>query len=52
MAGTTGSVIRGVMLLFIYTLGLGLPLIIVSTFFGRASRQSLFCASFAERAGW
>lgn len=42
MAGTTGSVSRGMMLLFIYALGLGLPLIIVSTFFGRASRQSLF----------
>ncbi len=42
MAGTTGSVTRGMMLLFIYALGLGLPLILVSTFFGRASRQSLF----------
>lgn len=42
MAGTTGSVLRGVMLGFIYTLGLGLPLIVVSTFFGRASRKSLF----------
>ena len=30
------------MLLFIYTLGLGLPLMIVSTFFGRMSRQSAF----------
>jgi cytochrome c biogenesis protein CcdA len=30
------------MLLFIYTLGLGLPLLLVSTLFGRASRQSLF----------
>lgn len=51
MAGTTGSVFRGMMLLFIYALALGLPLIIVSTFFGRASRQS-----FAWRAlrgkGW
>ena len=42
LAAQTGSVIRGVMLLFIYALGLGLPLIIVSTFFGRASRKSLF----------
>ncbi|MDX1613059.1 MAG: cytochrome c biogenesis CcdA family protein [Candidatus Promineifilaceae bacterium] len=42
MAGTTASVSRGMMLLFIYALGLGLPLIVVSTFFGRASRQSLF----------
>ncbi len=40
-AGTT-SVWNGMMLLFIYTLGLGLPLIVVSTFFGRMSRKSLF----------
>lgn len=42
LAATTGSVLRGIMLLFIYTLGLGLPLVVVSTLFGRASRQSLF----------
>jgi cytochrome c-type biogenesis protein len=42
LAATSGSVLRGVMLLFIYTLGLGLPLLLVSTLFGRASRQSLF----------
>lgn len=42
LAATSGSVLRGVMLLFIYTLGLGLPLLFVSTLFGRASRQSLF----------
>ena len=42
MAGTTASVSRGMMLLFIYALGLGLPLIIVSTFFGRANRQGMF----------
>ncbi|MDX1662438.1 MAG: cytochrome c biogenesis CcdA family protein [Candidatus Promineifilaceae bacterium] len=42
LAATTGSVLSGVMLLFIYTLGLGLPLLIVSTLFGRASRKSLF----------
>jgi cytochrome c-type biogenesis protein len=42
MAATSGSVLRGVFLLFIYTLGLGLPLIVVSTFLGRASRQSFF----------
>lgn len=41
LAATT-SVLQGMMLLFIYTLGLGLPLLLVSTFFGRASRQSLF----------
>lgn len=42
LAATTGSVLQGIMLLFIYTLGLGLPLLFVSTLFGRASRQSLF----------
>lgn len=42
LAATSASVLRGVMLLFIYTLGLGLPLLLVSTLFGRASRQSLF----------
>jgi cytochrome c-type biogenesis protein len=41
MAATTGSVLRGSMLLFIYALGLGLPLLLVSTLFGRASRDSL-----------
>jgi cytochrome c-type biogenesis protein len=42
MAAVSDSVLRGVMLGFIYALGLGLPLILVSTFFGRTSRQSLF----------
>lgn len=42
LAATTGSVLPGVMLLFIYALGLGLPLVIVSTLFGRTSRKSLF----------
>ena len=43
MAATTGSVLRGSMLLFIYALGLGLPLLLVSTLFGRelASMRSL-----------
>ena len=41
MAATTGSVARGTILLFIFAMGLGLPLILVSTFIGRASRQSL-----------
>jgi cytochrome c-type biogenesis protein len=40
LAAGTASVAHGTMLLFIYALGLGLPLIIVSTFFGRASRDS------------
>jgi cytochrome c-type biogenesis protein len=40
LAAGTSSVAQGTMLLFIYALGLGLPLIIISTFFGRASRDS------------
>lgn len=42
LAAQTTSVWNGMMLLFIYTLGLGLPLIIVSTFFGRMNRKSIF----------
>lgn len=42
LAAQTSSVWRGMALLFIYTLGLGLPLLIVSTFFGRMSRKSAF----------
>jgi cytochrome c biogenesis protein CcdA len=42
LAGFSGSIGRGMLAGFIYTLGLGLPLLIVSTFFGRASRKSLF----------
>lgn len=42
LAAQTTSVWNGMMLLFIYTLGLGLPLLVVSTFFGRMSRKSLF----------
>lgn len=42
LAFQTATVLHGMMLLFIYTLGLGLPLIIVSTFFGRMDRQSAF----------
>ncbi|HET6445952.1 MAG TPA: cytochrome c biogenesis CcdA family protein [candidate division Zixibacteria bacterium] len=42
LAASTGSVARGMLLLFVYAIGLGLPLIIVSTFFGRASRKSFF----------
>jgi len=51
MAGTTGSVVRGMMLLFIYALALGLPLIVVSTFFGRASRQSVLWRAMRGK-GW
>lgn len=41
MAATTGSVLRGALLLFIYALGLGLPLVLVSTLIGRLSRQHI-----------
>jgi cytochrome c biogenesis protein CcdA len=51
LAASTGSVTRGMLLLFIYALGLGLPLIIVSTFFGRASRNSLFWRALKGK-GW
>ena len=40
LAATTASVVQGMMLLFIYALGLGLPLMLVSAVFGRASRDS------------
>ncbi len=40
IAATTASVVQGMMLLFIYALGLGLPLMIVSAFFGRMPRDS------------
>lgn len=42
LALQTATVWHGMMLLFIYTLGLCLPLLIVSVFFGRMSRQSAF----------
>lgn len=42
LAAQTTSVFNGMMLLFIYAMGLGLPLIVVSTFFGRMSRKSRF----------
>lgn len=51
LAAQTTSVWSGMMLLFIYTLGLGLPLIIVSTFFGRMSRQSFFWRALRGK-GW
>ena len=51
MAGTTGNVFRGSMLLFIYAIALGLPLIIISTFFGRASRQSIMWRALRGK-GW
>ena len=53
LAATTtyGSVLRGGILLFIYALGLGLPLVIVSTLFGAASRQS-FVWRILRGKGW
>ncbi|MBK8987499.1 MAG: cytochrome c biogenesis protein CcdA [Chloroflexi bacterium] len=51
LAAQTASVWHGMMLLFIYTIGLGLPLLIVSTFFGRMSRQSLFWRALKGK-GW
>ena len=51
MAATTGNVFRGMMLLFIYAIALGLPLIIISTFFGRASRQSIMWRTLRGK-GW
>jgi cytochrome c-type biogenesis protein len=51
LAASTGSVARGMGLLFIYAIGLGLPLIIVSTFFGRANRKGLFWRALRGK-GW
>jgi cytochrome c-type biogenesis protein len=51
LAAQTGSVTQGSMLLFIYALGLGMPLIIVSTFLGRASRDSFFWRAMRGK-GW
>ncbi len=51
VAATTNSVIRGTILLFIFAMGLGLPLIIVSTFIGRLSRNSPIWR-FLRGKGW
>lgn len=51
LAAQTTSVWRGMMLLFVYTLGLGMPLLIVSVFFGRMSRNSLFWRALRGK-GW
>jgi cytochrome c-type biogenesis protein len=51
LAAQTASVWHGMMLLFIYTLGLGLPLLIISTFFGRLDRKSLFWRALKGK-GW
>ena len=51
LAAQTGSVAQGTMLLFIYAVSLGMPLLIVSTFLGRASRNSFFWRAMRGK-GW
>jgi cytochrome c biogenesis protein CcdA len=51
LAAQTASVLQGTMLLFIYALGLGMPLILISTFFGRADRQGLLWRTMRGK-GW
>lgn len=51
LALQTATVAHGMMLLFIYTLGLGLPLLVVSTFFGRMNRQGAFWRALRGK-GW
>jgi len=51
LAFQTATVLHGMMLLFIYTLGLGLPLMLVSTFFGRMNRQGVFWRALRGK-GW
>jgi cytochrome c-type biogenesis protein len=51
LAASGQTVLRGMLLLFIYAMGLGLPLIVVSTFFGRRDRNSLFWR-FLRGKGW
>jgi cytochrome c-type biogenesis protein len=41
LAGNSQSVTRGTLLLFVYAVGLGLPLLLVSTFIGDRPRDSL-----------
>lgn len=51
LAAATASVTQGIMLLFIYALGLGLPLMLVSALFGRAPRDSFIWRAMRGR-GW
>ena len=51
LAATTASVSQGMMLLFIYALGLGLPLMVMSAIFGRASRDSFIWRALRGK-GW
>lgn len=51
LAATNGSVLEGTMLLFIYAMGLGLPLILIATLFGRLPRDH-FVWRFLRGRGW
>ncbi len=51
LAAATASMLSGVILLFIYALGLGLPLIFVSTFLGRTSRKHIIWRALKGK-GW
>jgi cytochrome c-type biogenesis protein len=51
LAAATASMLSGVFLLFIYALGLGLPLIFVSTFLGRTSRKHIIWRALKGK-GW
>lgn len=51
LAATNGSVLEGTMLLFIYAMGLGLPLILIATLFGRLSRDHVIWRILRGR-GW
>ncbi|MFQ5672445.1 MAG: SUMF1/EgtB/PvdO family nonheme iron enzyme [Nitrospinales bacterium] len=42
LAATDKTIVQAMILLFSYALGLGLPLIVISTFFGHLSKDSLF----------
>ncbi len=51
LAATTASVTNGMMLLFIYAVGLGLPLILVSVFMGRLPKNNIVWRMLRGR-GW
>ena len=42
LSATTGTVLKGSMLLFIYTLGLGIPLIIISFYFDKIMNKKFW----------
>jgi cytochrome c-type biogenesis protein len=51
LAATSGSVLEGTMLLFIYAMGLGLPLILIATLFGRIPRDHVVWRALRGK-GW